>query len=137
MEDVVFPIISFYEDRNMIYYFDSKKQFNYTSEEILKKGVFKNSQLIDSIGQWYKIQSVEKTGYRGLWGFHPLLKGTSIKVKYTLEKTKLYDFEEIKQFILETINVHSSRILWGRTKQGLLDKLSAATTIKELLEVVN
>ncbi|GAB4034630.1 hypothetical protein [Spirosoma jeollabukense] len=136
MEEVVFPVISFYEGRSMIYYFDSKKEFHYTSEEILKKGLFKNVQLIDSNGQGHKIQAVEKTGYRGLWGFHPLLKGTSIKVKYTLEKTKQYAFEEIKQFIFEKLNVRGSRILWGRTRKVLLDRLEAASTIKELLAVV-
>ncbi|GAB4018854.1 hypothetical protein [Spirosoma koreense] len=134
MDDVEFPIIMFSEGKSMLYYFDSKKEIHYTSGELLKKRVFKKTQLIDSLGKGYKIQDVEKTGYRGLWGFHPFFKGTSIKIKYTLEETQRYDFEDIKQFILDKLNSPgATRLFWGRTKQVLLDRLNAATSIKELL----
>jgi hypothetical protein len=117
-----YPIICLGEKDSMIYLYSNYLDMRKTSEELL--GIWNNFKLIDSQGLEYKVLEVKKTGLRGIFGWHPLLKGKSIYVDYVFSEGIKVDFNKLKY---ELINrVEKSKQFWKE-----------AWSIKELRKAIN
>lgn len=95
--ELAYPIFVLPKNNSMIYVYFREKDLKSTSETLLKKIDYSKMELIDASGGKYRIKNAFKTGYRGIWGFNPLLKGRQILIDFEyfpdVEKMSLSDFQ--------------------------------------------
>jgi len=96
--ELSYPIIVLSKNDNMVYVYFEEKDFKSTSEDLLKKIDYTALEIIDNLGDNYKIKKVYKVKLLGLWGYNPLLKGRQILIDFEynseVQKVSLESFKE-------------------------------------------
>lgn len=130
-----FPILCLKEKDNMVYYFESVKSLEYTSDELFKAGVFKGVKYIDAIGMKYHILETQKIGYVGLWGWNPLLKGRQIKVRHKFSESEKVNIDNLKDELITKVKKH--RQYWSESWDinELVMKIYEANSFIEVIKL--
>lgn len=126
-----YPVICLSEKDYMIYLYSNYSDMRRTSEDLL--GIWNDVKIIDSQGLEFKINEVIKTGLRGIFGWHPLLKGKSIYVDFVFSDGKNVDLVKLKN---ELINrVEKTKQFWKEawSIKELKNAINEAKTFKEII----
>lgn len=129
-----FPILSFKEGENYIYFIEKEKVLLTTTESLLKKGVFNKFVIVDSNGFVFKFKNAKKVGYVGFFGINPLLKewwkDREIKIEMdfenNIEKMELNDLKELLHGKLE-----KTKQFWNL--KNLRKAINEAKTYQEII----
>lgn len=134
----LFPIITFKEGNNFLYFFDKEKDFSTTTELLLKKEIFKGFIIVDSDGFIYKIKHVKKVGNIGFFGINPLLKDwwkdREIRVEFEFEPNlEKIHLDTLKEIVIE--KVEKAKQFWRESWsiKELRDAINNAKTFQELI----
>jgi len=102
--ELSYPIIVLSKNDNMVYVYFKERDFNSTSEDLLKKIDYTNLEVIDSLGHNYKIKRAYKVKYLGLWGYNPLLKGRQILIDFEYDsEVQVVSLESFKEEIIKKL----------------------------------
>lgn len=129
------PVVSFLKNDKNIYADDSKQHLKSASTSLMH--VSNDSTIIDSQGVLYKIKRTYQTGWRYLWGYHPLQKGRTAKIDFEIESTKKVSLDEFKNIIIEKLDGGVGRDFWytKRDIPRLKERVTKAETHKEIIEI--
>jgi hypothetical protein len=126
-----FPVICLSKKNHMIYLYSDYSDMRRTSENLLS--VWNDVKIIDSQGLEFKVDEVRKAGLRGIFGWHPLLKGKSIYADFIFSDGKNVDFSELRN---ELINrVEKTKEFWKEawSIKELKNAINEAKTFEELI----
>lgn len=131
-----FPVAVLKKNDPIIYVYEDYETMRKTSEKLLKQNIWQNCELVDSQGKKYNVSDVKKVGLRGLWGWHPLLKGKSIWVDFTFSDEEEISIEIFKEVVLSKIDKKKSfwESVWDIN--DLKAKINNSVTIKEIIKIL-
>jgi hypothetical protein len=131
-----YPIAIFKQNDPLIYIYLSEESLSKTSQELFERKFWEDTKIIDSAGCQYLITNVIKKGLRGIFGWHPLLKGKSIKVEFTfseVEPVNFYEFQnEVKQ------QVSKAMYFWENAWdiKELIRQIESSKSFNELINLL-
>jgi hypothetical protein len=134
MEEPAFPIIYLLKDDKIIYGCVEKKDFYKCELKFLDR--FKNSIIIDSSGTYFEIDKAEKIGW-GTWllGYHPLMKGRSIKVKYFYKEIKKLEWAEFQEILINRLKMEVNPIWYPNKPNTIINRLNNSSNFQEVIEL--
>lgn len=131
-----FPVAVLKKNDPIIYVYEDYETMRKTSEELLKQNIWQNCELVDSRGKKYYVSDVKKVGLRGLWGWHPLLKGKSIWVDFIFSEEGEISIENLKEVVLSKIDKKKSFWESAWDINDLKAKIKNSVTIKEIIKIL-
>lgn len=134
---MIYPILGFVDNDNMIYVFQNGQHFESTSFEIFNQDKNQSQKYIDSEGCVYKIKNVENLGFKGFFGFSLLLKGRQIKIRTEFYSvTEKVSLEDLKSELLEKIDKKKSYWKTSWDISELKQQINIAGNFKELFLIL-
>ena len=129
------PVVYFLKNDKNIYADDSKLHLKSASTSLMH--VSNDSTIIDSQGVLYKIKRTYQTGWRYLWGYHPLQKGRTAKIDFEIESTKKVPLDDFKNIIIKKLNSGVEKNFWynKRDISRLKERVIKAETYKEVIDI--
>ena len=129
---MIFPLIAIKKDDQNIYYFESAKPLNQTSQELFDKKIYNQVKFIDSNGFVYDVKNVKKIGLAWLWGFNPFLKGKQIKIalEYDVHPNAM-NLDDLKSIVLNLISSKQDCVI-----DELKGQIFSATTHAEVIKLL-
>ena len=109
--ELSFPVIVISNNDYRIFVYFSEKNLKATSKELLRKLDYTNLEIIDSLGNKFKIKRAFKVKYLGLWGYNPFLKGRQILIDFQyMPDAPIISLEDLKIDLIR--RVEANRTLW-------------------------
>lgn len=131
-----FPIIHLLKNDNRIYALRTDKQFYRAGYDLL--GIFKDSIVIDSQGNYYLItEAVKRKWGTWLWGFNPMVKGRIVIVDFLINDSKRISLEELKELILSQLEHKPIPSFWYNQSNisSLKSRVEQAATYEEMINI--
>jgi urease beta subunit len=132
--DIKFPIVVF-EKTNAIFFARAKGEITICTAVAFKAGFYKDLQLIDSNGFFYKITDAIKVGTVGLfWGYNIFLnQKIEVELIVSNRSDRPIELDELKSRIIKVFKENSS--FWD--SDGLLQKrLAFVQKANSYLEII-
>ena len=128
-----FPIAVLKPYDPIIYVYSCENDFRKTSEEILKQNPWDKCKIIDSNGEQYSVLNVKKIRSRGIYGWHPLLKGKSILIEFKFSEGEKVDIDTFKKNII--CRFEKDNNFWKAT-WSINELKNTVTTAKNFKELI-
>jgi hypothetical protein len=132
------PFLLFNSGTSELGVFNTLNEFQTTSKKILNSGYFGNLVIVDRDGQGYDFSNVVKTGFNGwIRGWNPILKGTQIKVDFTLSTKKQYHLPELIDLVTEKLakRIYEAIVGIEEIRQGVKTSKNIAELINNLRQI--
>lgn len=134
IEEPIFPIIGILKGDNIIY--SCTNIIDYLKCDITYLDKFKDSIVIDSTGTYFKIEKTERTGWgTWMWGYHPLMKGRSIKIRFTYSEIRKLDWVEFKEIIADKLTRDVDSTWYANDPKIILKQLEKPDSFKRVIEL--
>jgi len=135
IEELSFPIVSFGNENNSIYFSRKIDDLTICSSVSFNKGYYNGLTLIDSKGINAVVQNAVKVDTIGpLWGFS-LLKGQKLKIHLELNKLKdITPLNELKDKIIKIFN--NDEYFWNSDGE-LKDKIEFINKARSHHEIID
>ena len=92
-----YPIVAFLDRDKNIYSFD-KKDSEICSIDLIEK--FNNAVFYDSDLNKHLISNAEKISWAYFYGYHPLLKGRSVKIRFKIDRSEKVSLKDVKNALI-------------------------------------
>lgn len=131
-----YPVIAILNRDKNIYCFDRDHAEVCSSDlvNIFEKAIFFDSNLTK-----HTIHNAEKVSWAYFFGYHPLLKGRSIKIKFNIKHSELVSISDIKDKLISRLEMGVEKGFWYSKKDipSLKDKVRKSKDFQSLVKVFN
>lgn len=129
------PYLLLHLEKNELGVYKNIEILNKTSREILNSGYFNKLRICTRNEQIFKFVNVKEVGYNGLIkGWHPLIKGIQIKIKFDIIEDDKLKYEEIKELVRKKLNSKMFEAILGI--EDFRKKIEMSKNINEIIHIL-
>lgn len=129
-----FPLIQIITRDSIIYGFDNQSEYEKCDVSLVDRYV--GSIVIDPKGQIFQIDRAERIRW-GTWmlGYHPLMKGRSVILRFHYNKTCKCEWTEFTELISERLRQPHDSKLYPNSAKVILKRLEESRNFREIIEL--
>ncbi len=131
--EIAYPAVKLFAGDSRIYAYADARGFHRASADLI--GIYRNAVFIDAEGTQYRIREAFRVGW-GTWlmGYHPLMKGRTARIDFSVVDRRRMDLGEFKQEIHERLKPSASHPGWYPDPvEKMLPRVEKATSFAEVI----
>lgn len=99
--------------------------------------IYEGAIFIDSRLKVYSIKNAYKISWAYFFGYHPLLKGRSARIKFVFEKVESISLKEVKEVLTNKLEKGVEKGFWYSVKTipRLINRIDASKDFTQILKI--
>lgn len=120
---------------NRFYAYPNEQSFFIADRDLIRKGVFADTKIIDSTGTEFLILSVKEKGWATpILGYSLFIKGRQIKIDFDLELIRQITFVEFKVLVLTRVNSYK-QLYSSYDVDEIIELVERADSFEKIIEI--
>jgi len=126
-----YPVIAFLDGDKNVYSFE-KKDAEICLIDLIR--IFDKAIFFDSDLKKHFVENAVKVSWAYIFGYHPLLKGRSAKIKFRINQSEKVSVSDVKNELISKLDNGVEKGFWYSKKDipGLKEKVNEATDFNSL-----